>query len=172
MTPIMILNSPAGATKAASFLPTCIDGIEGMAPRTMCSPAFMSRNPIATQDILPMRYDLEVVGIDTMSDATKMVNGHTWRDRANQDLVCSTVGIRTTAPPPKDAISGTRDATCPQPTIARRVNFRPESLGVFCGKLKRHSKSPNQIWGATPSAVLAARGQLLWIIPQICGIRG
>jgi hypothetical protein len=86
------------------------------------------RDALASQYVLSGRNGLEVVGVDTDSVATEMVNLQSLGDVANVKLVGNTMGKQLPLLASDAPVAIRSDVAIPIPTTVANVGMRPKPL--------------------------------------------
>ncbi len=138
----MMFSNPMAGTAPSSTSPResiRIGHSVGMARGAVRHLACTGTESVTPQEILMMRYGLQMVGIDTIMNTAKVVEFQPCRNGADQHFIGNTVDLTSFPIPMKTSITTLGATPCPEPTIARRVHLRPESFAVLCGKLRVHT---------------------------------
>lgn len=114
---------------------------KSVAASTMRFPKINCSVSNATQDVSTTRHRLQMVWIDAKSISTKMINLHSFRDRAGKNFVGNTVSkIRSLITAyPKLAVAALQDGRLPNPARFGLFKFLGKSL-YYIAFLFWHSK--------------------------------
>lgn len=127
----------ASPTFAVTLLtPVGVLGCKGVAPFAMGSPSVSRRCSISSQYVVAPRHRLKMIGINTDTVTTTMVNGQLpfeWSNEnlPNQTMGCPRLARRGHRRMTEHAVAIRKRGPGPFPTIASGIDLRPKPNPIF-----------------------------------------